>query len=149
MANGDPQRYAQIASLAAFTVAALCLIAWAFRLSAIVKLISGTILVGFEAGAGLTIAMTQLPSLIGVAGGGHNFFERAVVPVGHFGEIRLLVLGLGVFTIVLLVLGDLWLPGKPGALGVVVQPQGWTVQDRQPAGMKPVIGTPRAGSPSA
>ena len=29
MADGDAQRYAQIASLAAFTVAALCLIAWA------------------------------------------------------------------------------------------------------------------------
>jgi sulfate permease, SulP family len=48
MANGDPQRYAQIASLAAFTVAALCLIAWEFRRSAIVKLICGTILVGFN-----------------------------------------------------------------------------------------------------
>jgi hypothetical protein len=34
--------------------------------------------VGFKAGAGLIIAMTQLPSLIGTAGGGRNFFERAV-----------------------------------------------------------------------
>ena len=44
----------------------------------LVKLISDSILVGFKAGAGLTIAMTQLPSLFGVAGGGHNFFERVV-----------------------------------------------------------------------
>ena len=29
MADGDAQRYMQIASLTAFTVAALCLIAWA------------------------------------------------------------------------------------------------------------------------
>src|SRR5206468_8430142 len=54
MAEGDAQRYAQIASLAAFTVAALCLLAWALRLSALVKLISDSILVGFKAGAGLT-----------------------------------------------------------------------------------------------
>src|SRR4029077_15250487 len=74
MAEGDAQRYAQIASLAAFTVAALCLLAWALRLSVLVKLISNSILVGFKAGAGLTIAMTQLPSLFGTAGGGHNFF---------------------------------------------------------------------------
>src|ERR1700758_4473787 len=33
MAAGDAQRYVQIASLAAFTVALLCLIAWLFRLS--------------------------------------------------------------------------------------------------------------------
>jgi sulfate permease, SulP family len=38
MAEGDAQRYAQIASLTGFTVAALCLLAWALRLSALVKL---------------------------------------------------------------------------------------------------------------
>src|ERR1700751_2570451 len=69
MAEGDAQRYAQIASLAAFTVAGLCLLAWALRLSVLVKLISDSILVGFKAGAGLIIMMTQLPSLFGVAGG--------------------------------------------------------------------------------
>src|SRR3954471_14735202 len=83
MADGDAQRYAQIASLAAFTVAALCLIAWLLRLSVLVKLISNSILVGFKAGAGLTIMMTQLPSLLGVAGGGHNFFERAALLAGQ------------------------------------------------------------------
>jgi MFS superfamily sulfate permease-like transporter len=53
--------YFQIASLSGFTVAALCAIAWLFRLSTLVKLISDSVLVGFKAGAGLTIAMTQLP----------------------------------------------------------------------------------------
>jgi MFS superfamily sulfate permease-like transporter len=38
MAEGDAQRYAQIASLAALAVAVLCLIAWILRLSALVKL---------------------------------------------------------------------------------------------------------------
>src|SRR5215207_11591685 len=38
MAGGDAARYAEIASLAAFAVAILCLIAWAFRLSVLVKL---------------------------------------------------------------------------------------------------------------
>jgi MFS superfamily sulfate permease-like transporter len=48
-----------------------------------VKLISDSVLVGFKIGAGLTIAMTQLPSLFGVAGGGHNFFERAFILVAN------------------------------------------------------------------
>jgi len=78
LAGGDPMRYAQIASLAAFAVATLCLIAWVFKLSILVRLISDSILVGFKAGAGLTIIMSQLPSLFGVAGGGHNFFDRAI-----------------------------------------------------------------------
>src|SRR5881392_702697 len=50
MADGDAQRYAQIASLTGFTVAALCLIAWVLQLSELVKLISDSILVGFKAG---------------------------------------------------------------------------------------------------
>jgi sulfate permease, SulP family len=90
MADGDPQRYAQIASLTAFTVAALCLIACALRLSAIVKLISDSILVGFKTGAGLTIAVTQLPSFIGVRGGGHNFFDRVLLIVGQLGNTHYL-----------------------------------------------------------
>ncbi len=119
MADGDAQRYAQIASLAAFTVAALCLIAWLLRLSVLVKLISDSVLVGFKAGAGLTIAMTQLPSLIGTAGGGHNFFERAVLFAEQLGQTHFLVLAIGIAAITLLVLGERRLPGKPVALGVV------------------------------
>jgi sulfate permease, SulP family len=119
MANGDPQRYFEIASLAAFTVAGLCFLAWLFRLSALVKLISDSILVGFKIGAGLTIAMTQLPSLFGVAGGGHNFFERIVILVGQLNQTHYLVLGIGIVAIILLAIGDRLLPGKPIALGVV------------------------------
>ena len=40
MADGDALRYAQIASLAGFTVAALCLIAWFLRLSVLARPIS-------------------------------------------------------------------------------------------------------------
>jgi high affinity sulfate transporter 1 len=119
MAEGDAQRYAQIASLTGFTVAGLCLLAWALRLSALVKLISDSILVGFKAGAGLTIAMTQLPSLFGVAGGGHNFFDRAVLFAGQLGHTHGLVLAVGVVAIALLVLGGRLLPGRPVALAVV------------------------------
>src|SRR5712675_2328219 len=119
MAEGDAQRYVQIASLAAFTVAALCLLAWALRLSALVKLISDSILVGFKAGAGLTIAMTQLPSLFGVTGGGHNFFDRAALFAGQLGQTRVIVLAVGILAIGLLVLGERLLPGKPVALAIV------------------------------
>ena len=119
MADGDVQRYAQIASLAAFTVAALSLFAWLLRLSVLVKLISDSILVGFKAGAGLTIAMTQLPSLFGVKGGGHNFFERAFLLAGQLGQVQYLVLVVGVIAIALIVFGERLLPGKPIALAVV------------------------------
>jgi high affinity sulfate transporter 1 len=119
MAEGDALRYAQIASLVAFTVAALSLIAWLLRLSVLVKLVSDSILVGFKAGAGLTIAITQLPSLLGVKGGGHNFFERAYLLAGQVGQLQYLVLLIGLIALGLIVLGERYLPGKPVALGVV------------------------------
>lgn len=120
LAAGDSVRYAQIASLAAIAVASLCLIAWLFRLSMLVRLVSDSILVGFKAGAGLTIIMTQLPSLFGVAGGGRNFFDRAFKLVGQLGDVHLIVLAVGLTAIVLLLLGARFLPGRPTGLAVVI-----------------------------
>ena len=148
MAEGDAQRYAQIASLAAFAVAALSLIAWLLRLSVLVKLISDSVLVGFKAGAGLTIAMTQLPSLFGVKGGGHNFFERALTLAGQLGQVQYLVLVMGIVAIVLLVLGDRQFPGKPVALGVVALSIAAATLLGLPALGVPTTGEIPAGLPS-
>jgi high affinity sulfate transporter 1 len=119
LAGGDAMRYAQIASLSACAVALLCLIAWLFKLSILVRLVSDSILVGFKAGAGLTIIMSQLPGLFGVAGGGHNFFDRAIRLAGQLGDTNLLVLAIGVFAILLLLVGERFLPGRPVGLTVV------------------------------
>jgi len=120
MAAGDPLRYAAIASLAAFAVALLCLIAWALRLSVLVKLISDSILVGFKAGAGITIAITQLPALFGAPGGGQNVIERVVMLAGQLPGLSPVTLAVGLAALILLVLGGRMLPGRPVALGVVV-----------------------------
>jgi len=90
------------------------------RLSVLVRLISDSILVGFKAGAGLTIIMTQLPSLFGVSGGGHNFFERAVLLLGELGQIQYLVLAIGLLAIAMLLAGERAFPGRPVALAVVI-----------------------------
>ena len=119
MAPGDPMRSAAIASLTALAVAAFGGLAWLLRLSGLVSFISETILTGFKAGAALTIALTQLPKLFGVAGGGDNFFERAWILLGQLGETNPLVLALGVGAIFLLLLGDKLFPGRPVALLVV------------------------------
>lgn len=148
MAGGDAQRYAQIASLAAFTTGALCLIAWLLRLSALVKLISDSILVGFKTGAGLTIAMTQLPALFGVPGGGHNFFERAWLFGGQIGQFNEVVVLVSIVALGLLVLGQRALPGKPVALGVVALSILLATIWGLPAMGVPVTGKIPAGLPS-
>lgn len=119
MAGGDASRYAQIATDAAFGVGLLCLLAWIFRLSVLIKLISDSVLTGFKAGAGLTIAVTQLPALFGVRGGGHNVPDRLFVLVGQLHSTNMTTLALGVAALTLLWCGEKWLPGRPVALGVV------------------------------
>ena len=120
MAGGDPARWAAIASLTALVVSALAALAWLLRLSALMSFVSETILLGFKAGAAMTIAITQLPKLLGVTSGGENFFERLGILAEQFPETNLAVLGFGLVALALLVAGEKWLPGQPVALGVVV-----------------------------
>ena len=81
--------------------------------------ISETILVGFKAGAALTIALTQLPKLFGVPGGGDHFFERLWTLLGQLGETNGVVLAFGLVALALLLVGDRFFPGRPVALFVV------------------------------
>jgi sulfate permease, SulP family len=119
MAEGDSARWIAIASLTAITVAIVGFVAWLLRLSGLVSFISETILVGFKAGAALTIAMTQLPKLFGVKGGGDHFIERVWTLAGQLGDTNLVVLGFGLAALALLLLGDLFLPNRPISLFVV------------------------------
>ncbi|MGV7212250.1 SulP family inorganic anion transporter [Bradyrhizobium sp. UFLA05-112] len=155
LAGGDVVRYAQIASLAAFAVAVLCFIAWLFRLSVLVRLVSDSILVGFKAGAGLTIIMSQLPSLFGVPGGGHNFFDRVFKLASQLSEINLLILAIGAVALVLLLLGERFLPGRPVGITIVAlsiavatllgfASHGVPVTGKIPEGL-PAIGLPTFG----
>src|SRR6516165_11707964 len=117
---GDPVRYAQIATLSAFVAAAMCIIAWLLRLSTLINFISDTVMLGFKAGAGLSIAVTQIPALLGIPGGGHNFIERVFAIASQFLQAHPVVLGIGVASLALLWLGEKFLPSRPIALLLVV-----------------------------
>jgi SulP family sulfate permease len=119
MAEGDPQRWAAIAALTALLFASMSVLAWLLKLSSLVNFISETILLGFKAGAALTIGLTQLPKLFGVPGGGDAFFERLWTLITQLGGTNLAVLAFGLAAIALLVAGEKLLPGRPIALFVV------------------------------
>jgi high affinity sulfate transporter 1 len=119
MAGGDPARWAGIAALTALVVAVLGGLAWLMRLSGLVSFISETILVGFKAGAALTIGLTQLPKMFGVPGGGEHFFERAWILGTQLDDTNIVVLALGLAALGLLVWGNRRFPGRPVALFVV------------------------------
>jgi high affinity sulfate transporter 1 len=120
LAAGDVVRQASLASLTALIAAGVFTLAWLLRLSVLVSFISESILTGFKAGAALVIASTQLPKLFGVPGGGDDFFERMGHLVRQMPETSLPTLAIGVGAVLLLLLGEKLLPGRPVALGVVL-----------------------------
>lgn len=119
LAEGDPARWAAIASLTAGIVAVICLLAWILHLSSLVNFISETILLGFKAGAAITIAVSQLPKLLGVPGGSGNFLAQCAALAAQVSSTNLVVLAMGLVAIALLMLGERYLPGKPVAVVVV------------------------------
>lgn len=119
MAEAGTHRYAEIASAAAMGVALFCLLAWLFRLSVLVKLISDSVLTGFKAGAGLTIALTQLPAFLGVPGGGHSVPERVLALAVQAVDANPVTFAVGAVALGLLWAGDRIWPGRPLALAVV------------------------------
>lgn len=120
MAGGDMALYAAIAAMTAGIVAVISILAWLLRLSTFVNFISETILLGFKAGAALSIIATQLPKLFGVPGGGDSFIERLVFFARQLGDTNLIVLATGMTVFIVLLFSDRLLPGRPVALVVVV-----------------------------
>ena len=120
MAMGDPARYAQIATLSAFVAAAMCIVAWILRLSTLTSFISETVLLGFKAGAAFSIGATQIPALLGIPGGGDNFIERVLRIGQQLYQAQPLVIAMGCASVLLLWLGERFLPNRPIALLVVI-----------------------------
>ena len=120
VAGSDPAQTAAMATAVTLLVALVFVGAWALRLSVIVNFFSDSLLTGFKAGAALVIASTQVAKLIGVKGGGDNFFERLILAALQIGHVNWLVLAIGLGTLGLLWLGEKHLPGRPSALVVVI-----------------------------
>jgi SulP family sulfate permease len=116
---GDQQRLATLASQTALLMTVVFAVAWLFRLSVLVNFISESILTGFKAGAALVIATTQLPKLLGVRGGGDDFFERTWLLIQQVESTHLLTLAVGLIAIGLLLAGERLLPGRPVPLLIV------------------------------
>lgn len=120
MAHGDILRWGEIASLTALVMGVMSLFAYFLRLNSIINFISESVLMGFKAGAAITIALTQLPELFGIRGGGSAFFESAGILLQQLPDTNLTVLIFGLTAILLLIAGEKLFPGRPTAIIMVI-----------------------------
>lgn len=119
LAAADPARYATLAAATAFFVGLTALFAWLMRWGGIVHFISETVLTGFKIGAGIVIAVSQLPLLLGLPSG-HANFARVLARLAHeLPDTHLPSLALGVGALVALQVGHALRPRWPIPLLVV------------------------------
>ena len=86
------------------------------RLGVLVNFVSHSVIVGFSAGAGILIAVKQLPYLFGLSYSSHGMLETIRGFIEHFPEANIASAVLGFSTILLIVVLRLIKPGLPGPL---------------------------------
>ena len=120
IAAGDAEHYAALATTTALLVGLVALGAWLMRWGAIVHFISETVLTGFKIGAGTVIAASQLPLLLGITGGGHDFAGVVMHLARNLASAQPASLALGIAALCLLVAGQMRFPRWPVPLLVVI-----------------------------
>ncbi len=113
----DPQGAAQV--LALFAGAFLVLAAIA-HLGFVADLISVPVLTGFKVGVGISIAVGQLPALLGVEKQGDRIVTQIWYAVTSLPQASVTTVALAVGCIALLLGLKRWLPAIPGPLVVVI-----------------------------
>ncbi|AVZ71578.1 sodium-independent anion transporter [Streptomyces lunaelactis] len=147
LADGDPARYAVLASALAVAVGLMCLVAWAARLGFVADLLSRPVLIGYLAGVALIMMVDQLTKLTGVPTEGSGFFPKLVSFAQNLTEAHPTTVIFSAGTLVFLYLATRFRWGIPGpllalALGTAVV----AVFDLQDRGLA-VIGEIPAGLP--
>jgi len=120
IADGDPARFAALASGTALLVAFFAFLAWLVKAGAIVNFISESVMTGFKSGVALFLISTQLPRLFGFHGAHGDFWENSAFFLRHLGETNPASAGIGLAALAVLVLGKIFFKNKPVALFVVV-----------------------------
>ncbi|MEO8751508.1 MAG: SulP family inorganic anion transporter [Casimicrobiaceae bacterium] len=106
LALGDPARYTGMAAATALLAGLIALGAAAMRWGVIVHFISETVLTGFKIGAGIVIAVSQLPMLLGIPSSGHSLDATLADLFAKAGSTHVPSLIVGAVAYVLLVLGQ-------------------------------------------
>ena len=119
LGGDDPSRGIAVASAIALMVGMVCIAGRFVGLANAAYCISDPVLIGFKTGAALYIASTQLPKLFGLEGVTGNFFERVAHVVSSLPETHVPSLLVGLAAILLFIVFERALPGRPTTLIVV------------------------------
>ena len=115
-AGGDADRFAALMALIAGLVGVLALAAGVFRLGFVADLLSKPVLVGYITGVGVTLLTSQLGAFTGVPIDADNPFARIGQFLTGLGEIDASTFGVGLGTLLVILVLRRLRPTVPGAL---------------------------------
>jgi high affinity sulfate transporter 1 len=120
--NGDPARAIALASMLALLVGAVMIAAGVAKLGFVADLLSKPTQIGYMNGLALTILIGQLPKLFGFSTDANGLIHEAHAFVHGVssGEAVGAAVAIGVFSLVLILGLERWLPRVPGVLVAVV-----------------------------
>jgi SulP family sulfate permease len=113
-------RRGEVAALVAIAVGVVCLIAWVARLGFIANLLSKPVLVGYMAGIGVLMVVSQFGKLTKLGITGDNPGAEVASLVSQLSSVHLPTLLLGLGVVVALFSLRHWLPTWPGPLMVML-----------------------------
>ncbi len=116
---GSP-RWVALAGMTALMAGALLLLARLLRLGFLANFLSRTVLVGFLAGVGVQVSISQLPDLLGLHVHATTSWAKLRGTVTHLGHASLASVAVGGTVLVVLFVGERLAPKLPVALLAVV-----------------------------
>ena len=120
LAGGDAGKFAALSAMLALVTGIVLVLGGLARFGAVADLVSKPVMTGFLFGLGLTIAVAQLPSLLGVDAGEGNFFPRLWDLLGDLGDVDVTTLAVGGASLAVLLVGRRLAPAIPWTLLVLV-----------------------------
>ena len=123
LALGDPARGIALAAMLAVLAGAVCIVAGITHFGFLTELISVPVRYGYLNGIALTVIVGQLPALLGIRASGEQAWQVLADVLRELADDRLrpAALGLGVLTLVLVLVVRRWAPRWPAVLlGVAI-----------------------------
>jgi sulfate permease, SulP family len=117
--HGDATRFAALSAALALVTGAVFAVAGLLRAGGIADLIAKAVLTGFLFGLGLTIAIGQVPKLLGIAPAHGTFVEQLIELLGRLGATSAATLLVAAISLAVLLALRRWSPAVPGSLVVL------------------------------
>jgi SulP family sulfate permease len=112
--------YVTYAAILALLAGVMLILARIIRLGFIADFLSRTVLIGFLTGVGIQVAISQLPGMLGIQGGGPDLIRQIISDIKQLDQINLYTLFVSM-VVILIILGFKLINKKiPGALIAVV-----------------------------